>query len=106
MYNQGAYRCDMNLRISDPKIEELAQELANRTGEDPTAAVIRALEERLARQPAATEPVPPQDDAAITADRERRMSQIMDILARIDKLPVLDNRSPNELLYDEDGLPR
>ncbi len=91
----------MNLRISDPKIEELAQELANRTGEDPTQAVIRALEERLERQPAAE---PAMDEAAKQADRERRMAEIMAILAEVDKLPVLDNRSPDEIIgYNEYG---
>ena len=33
----------MNVRISDPKIDELAAELAKRTGEDPVRAVVRAL---------------------------------------------------------------
>ena len=91
----------MNLRISDPKVDELAQKLAEQTGEDPTAAVIKALEERLARNPV---PKPPQDDAAKLADRERRMAEIMAILERIDKLPVLDNRTPDEIIgYNEYG---
>ncbi len=92
----------MNLRISDPKIEELAQELASRTGEDPTVAVIRALEERLDRQP----PVPtPMDEAAKRADRARREAAVLKLVAEFNKLPVLDNRTPEEMLYDEDGLP-
>ncbi len=91
----------MNLRISDPKIEELAQKLAEQTGEDPTAAVIRALEERLQRQAA---PEPPQGEAAKLADREARKNAIMAALAEIDKLPVLDNRAPDEIIgYNEYG---
>ena len=89
----------MNLRISDPKIEELAQELAKRTGEDPTVAVVRALEERLTRQPQM--PTLPLS----TAEQERRMAEIQKIVAEFNKLPVLDNRTPEEMLYDEDGLP-
>lgn len=92
----------MNVRISDPKIDELAAELAKRTGEDPTALVIRALEERLKVEPVA--PLP-QDEEALRADREKRKAEILAILARVDALPVLDNRPPEELLYDENGLP-
>jgi antitoxin VapB len=95
----------MNLRISDPKIEELAQELANRTGEDPTAAVIRALEERLERQPPPASEAP-LDEAAKRADRERREAEILKIVEHIKSLPVLDDRTPEEMLYDEDGLPK
>jgi antitoxin VapB len=92
----------MNLRISDPKIDELAAELANRTGENPTQAVVRALEEKLQRQPhpAAVS----QDEAAKLADRERRKAEILAILARIDKLPILDTRTPDEIIgYNEYG---
>jgi antitoxin VapB len=93
----------MNLRISDPKIEELAQELATRTGEDPTVAVIRALEERLDRQPVKDAPL---DEAAKRADRARREAAIKEITEHIKKLPVLDDRTPDEMLYDEYGLPK
>jgi len=89
----------MNLRINDPKVDELAAELAKRTGEDPTVAVVRALEERLTRQPQ----MPAQPLS--TAEQERRMAEIQKIVAEFNKLPVLDNRTPEEMLYDEDGLP-
>jgi len=89
----------MNLRISDPKIDELAEELAKRTGEDPTVAVVRALEERLERKPQSV--AMPLD----AAERERRMAEIRKIVAEFNKLPVLDDRTPEEMLYDEDGLP-
>jgi Uncharacterized protein conserved in bacteria len=92
----------MNVRISDPKIDELAAELAKRTGEDPTEAVVRALQERLTRQPDALSA--PQDDTVKLADRERRKAEIMAILARIDKLPIIDNRTPDEIIgYNEYG---
>lgn len=91
----------MNLRISDPKIEELAQELANRTGEDPTVAVIRALEERLERQPVKETPL---DEVAKRADRERREAAIREIVERVKRLPVLDGRTSDEIIgYNEHG---
>lgn len=34
------------------------------------------------------------------------LARLHEILAEVDKLPVLDDRSPDELVgYDEDGLP-
>jgi antitoxin VapB len=84
----------MNVRISDPKIDELAAELAKRTGEDPTVAVVRALEERLER-----------NDSREPQDFEARKAAILEIVARVKKLPVLDDRTLEEMLYDDDGLP-
>lgn len=42
----------MSLEIQDPKPDKLARELATATGEDIDTAVVRAIEERLARMPA------------------------------------------------------
>lgn len=82
----------MSLEIRAPKADALARELAAATGEDIDTAVIRAIEERLARIPrrrAAS------DAAAIEA--------LFDRLAR---LPVLDRRSPEEIIgFGPDGLP-
>ena len=94
----------MNVRINDPRVDELAEELAKRTGEDPTALVIRALEERLRAEPAPQDEAP-QRKPLSEAEIEAKKAEIMEILARIDKLPVLDARSPDEMLYDENGLP-
>lgn len=84
----------MALSIKDERADRLARELARRTGESLTEAVTRALEERLQR----------------VAPRKRRRSLAADLNAiakRIAALPVLDNRSPEEILgYDEHGLPR
>jgi antitoxin VapB len=74
--------------------ERLAREIAAKTGESLTDAIRKALEERLDRL------------------RNQRRSQILasqldEILRRVDQLPVLDSRSPEEILgYDEHGLPR
>jgi len=86
-------RWPMNLRICDPKVDELAQKLAEQTGEDPTQAVIRALEERLER-----------NDSRKPEDREARKQAILEIVERFNRLPILDDRSPDEIVgYNEQG---
>jgi antitoxin VapB len=85
----------MTLHIKDEKADRLARELAQATGETLTEAVTRALEERLGRYRRGSE-----------AEIEARRRGMMEILKEMDKLPVLDNRTPDEILgYDEDGLP-
>lgn len=84
----------MALSIKDPETETLARELARRTGESITEATRRALEDRLRR-----------------VNGARRAPMLLEDLAAIRKrvaaLPVLDRRSPDEILaYDEAGLPR
>lgn len=84
----------MPLSIKNIEAERLAREVAARTGESITVAIQKALEERLARL------------------RQERRTQIVagqltEILRRVDQLPVLDPRSPEEILgYDHHGLPR
>jgi antitoxin VapB len=83
----------MSLEIHAPEADVLARELANATGEDIDTAVIRAIEERLARTP---RPRMREDKAAIEA-----------IFERLARLPVLDARTPDEIIdYGPDGLPR
>lgn len=85
----------MALHISNPKANRLARKLAKQKGETLTDAVIRALEERLERNASTKQ-----------ADREARKAAILEIVRDFNKLPVLDNRSPDEILgYDENGLP-
>lgn len=84
----------MALSIKGEKADRLARELARRTGESLTEAVTRALEERLKR----------------VAPRKRKKSladALDEIALRCAARPVLDPRSPEEILgYDEHGLPR
>lgn len=84
----------MALNIRNKEAEQLAEELARRTGETKTEAVIKALRDRLGR---------------IRRQRPgRRLADQLDEIARsCASLPVLDRRSPDEILgYGEDGLPR
>ena len=83
----------MALSIKDPETEQLARTLASRTGESITTATRRALEERLRR----------------TGSQARKAALLEDLEAiqrRWNALPVLDNRTPDEIIgYDENGLP-
>ena len=85
----------MALSIRDPDTDRLARELAKITGESMTEAIRVALEQRLARE-----------KRRRGADLERRRARINAIVERFAKLPVLDDRTPEEILgYDENGLP-
>jgi len=84
----------MALSIKNDTTERLAREVAHEAGESLTKAIQRSLEERLER---------------LRSRRRSRVleSQIDEILARVDQLPILDTRTPDEILdYDENGLPR
>jgi len=83
----------MAMSIKSLDVERLAREVAAKTGESLTRAIHKALEERLER-----------------LKRERReqvvLMQLEDILRRVDQLPVLDSRTPDQILgYDDNGLP-
>jgi antitoxin VapB len=83
----------MALSIKHPDADRLARELAAKTGETLTEAVLNALRERLARQSGPKRPWRLRD--------ELRM-----IRERCKKLPVLDPRTPDQILgYDDRGLP-
>lgn len=82
----------MALSIKDAEADRLARELARRSGETMTQAIITALRERLERVRAAGKPG--------LAD------EILEIGRQCAALPVRDARSAEEILgYDENGLP-
>lgn len=83
----------MSLSIKHPEADRLARELAARTGETLTEAVVIALRERLARETGRTRAIPLRDELAA-------------IRRRCAALPVIDNRPAEEILnYNEHGLP-
>ena len=84
----------MALSIKDPETERLARNLAQLTGENITTATKRAIEERLRRLGGHSR------KAALLED-------LADIRQRWSALPVVDDRTPEDILgYDEHGLPR
>jgi len=83
----------MGISIKNEEAERLARELARETGESLTTAIRRALEERLERVEGRRSPA-------------EKLALARAVLRRIDALPVLDERSPDQILgYDEHGLP-
>lgn len=84
----------MALSLKDPEADRLARELAERTGETLTAAVVTALRERLAR-------------LRRRPRRRRLKDDLREIALRCSALPTLDERPVDEILgYGPDGLPR
>lgn len=83
----------MALNIKDPETDRLARQLADLTGENITEAVKTAVSDRLEHE------------------RRRRGRKIdraalRRVQALASELPVVDDRSPDELLgYDDRGLP-
>jgi len=78
------------LYIKNPAAHNLAERLSRRMGTTLSDAVIHALEEQIRRT---RQPI----------NRER----VDALCARINAMPVLDSRSPDEILgCDEFGIPR
>lgn len=83
----------MAFNIKDEETDRVVRELAAATGETLTDAVGNAAREKLQRFPGRGE------RAAATEDIRR-------IVDRVSRLPVLDERSAEEILgYDAHGLP-
>jgi len=83
----------MALNIRNSETEKLAEALAKLTGETKTEAVTQALRDRLAR---------------LRRERTRRRlaDELDEIALHCARLPVLDSRTPEEILgYDDHGLP-
>ena len=83
----------MALSIKNAETERLARQLASMTGESLTEVVTDALRERLVRITGRAAP-------------DRLLQEIERIQERVAGLPVLDDRSPEEIVdYDDHGLP-
>lgn len=82
----------MAISIRNPEAERLAREVAARSGENITKAIIHSLEERLQR----------------LTDQERtptRVRELRAIAKRCKALPDLDQRPADEILgYNEHGV--
>jgi antitoxin VapB len=84
----------MAISLRDPEADRLAREVAARTGETLTGAIVTALRERLARLKGRGRRRPLRDD-------------LREIAQRCSALPTLDDRPETDILgYDERGLTR
>jgi antitoxin VapB len=84
----------MALTIKDLETERLARSLAQRTGENITRAIKRAIEERLRR-------------LGGQSRKTGLLGDMAEIRRRWSAMPAVDDRTPEEILgYDERGLPR
>jgi antitoxin VapB len=83
----------MSLNIKNEATHRRAQELARLAGESMTRAVDRAIGERLER-------------IRKTRNRGALAERLLKIGHECARLPVLDKRTPEEMLYDENGLPK
>ena len=83
----------MALSIKNAETEQLARQIAKETGESITEAIQKSLRERLER---------------LGKEQRRHIlrEQVEEILRRVDALPILDERSAEEIIgYDEHGIP-
>ena len=84
----------MALSLKDKETDSLARQVASLTGETLTQAVRTSLAERLRRERLKRGKAPSLED------------EIDAIVARVAALPVLDDRSADDIIgYDEHGLP-
>jgi antitoxin VapB len=82
------------LNIKDPEAHALATEIAQRTGQTLTQVVKEALQDRLARE------------RATKSGQGRLVARVLELGRRASSRPVLDPRSPEEIIgYDEFGVP-
>lgn len=84
----------MAFSIKHDEADRLARQLAKATGETLTDAVLNALRERWNR-------------VQRRQQTKRLAADIRAIQERVARLPVVDARTPDEVIgYDERGLPR
>jgi len=83
----------MGMNIKSDDTHSRAKELARLTGETIAEAVDRAVTERL-------------DRLRRRRNRKALAERLLKLGDQCSRLPVIDNRSADEMLYDERGLPR
>ncbi len=90
----------MALSIKDEETDRLVRQYARLHRTSYTGAIKQAVTAALKREGAH----PGESERERTA-REFR-ERVREIQERVAALPTLDPRDPDEILYDEDGLPR
>jgi antitoxin VapB len=83
----------MSLNIKDPEAHKLAQQLARETGESMTAAVTKAIRERL-------------ETIRRRRKREKTLAALIEIGKRGREIFTGPSVDHAEMLYDQNGLPK
>lgn len=84
----------MALSIKSPEVERKVRKLAATTGESITAVILMAVDEQLKREERKRE------------SKQFLIDDLMAIANHCASLPVLDDRSEDEIMgWDENGLP-
>jgi antitoxin VapB len=83
----------MSLNIKNEETHRRVKELALLTGETMSEAVNRAVVERLER-------------IGKKRNKAALVARLLEIGEECARLPVLDKRSPEKMLYDSRGLPK
>lgn len=90
----------MALSIKDPETDRLVRHYANKHATSFTGAIRLAVTNALRHE----------GESIGDPDREARNHAFRKMIAEIQhevaKLPVLDPRHPDDILYDADGLPK
>ena len=87
----------MALSIKDEQTDRMVRQYARLHGTSYTSAIRRAVSEALERE-------------GYPTDRDKKASDFLafvrEIQAEVARLPSIDDRHPDEILYDADGLPK
>ena len=85
----------MHINIKNHEAHQMAVELSQLTGESITKAVTKSIAKRLK-----------EERAKMIEKRSGMADALMALGQELSKVPTIDDRSPDEILYDEDGLPK
>ena len=85
----------MHINIKNHEAHQMAVELSQLTGESITKAVAKSIAKRLK-----------EERAKMIEKRSGMADALMALGQELSKIPTIDDRSPDEILYDEDGLPK
>ena len=86
----------MQLNIKNPDVVRAIKRLSEITGQSATQAVKQAVDEAIAAA----------ETRKLHNPRNLDLEKIDALLEEVWSLPILDDRHPNDILYDEDGLPK
>ncbi len=91
----------MALNIKSPETEQVVRELARRTGLSITEAVHQAASDKLRAMEADHQA----HVAVLTPEQREKLRKIEAICKRASALPILDARTPDEIIgYDDKGV--